>query len=68
MADLTTVFAGGIRCPNPFWLASGPPANCGEPEFNNNCIARAKLESPEAERSTVALAFLAASNPPETDR
>src|SRR5260370_10115552 len=30
MADLTTVFAGGIRCPNPFWLASGPPANCGE--------------------------------------
>src|SRR5438046_9417980 len=30
MADLTTVFAGGIRCPNPFWLASGPPTNCGE--------------------------------------
>jgi dihydropyrimidine dehydrogenase (NAD+) subunit PreA len=30
MADLTTVFARGIRCPNPFWLASGPPANCGE--------------------------------------
>ena len=30
MADLTTLFAGGIRCPNPFWLASGPPANCGE--------------------------------------
>ena len=30
MADLTTVFAGKIRCPNPFWLASGPPANCGE--------------------------------------
>src|SRR5579872_7094423 len=30
MADLTTVFAGGIRCPNPFWLASGPPANTGE--------------------------------------
>jgi len=28
MADLSTVFAGGIRCPNPFWLASGPPANC----------------------------------------
>src|ERR1700688_2388624 len=28
MADLTTVFAGRIRCPNPFWLASGPPANC----------------------------------------
>ena len=30
MADLTTVFAGSIRCPNPFWLASGPPANCGD--------------------------------------
>jgi len=30
MADLTTTFAGRIRCPNPFWLASGPPANCGE--------------------------------------
>jgi dihydropyrimidine dehydrogenase (NAD+) subunit PreA len=30
MADLTTVFAGGIRCPNPFWLASAPPTNCGE--------------------------------------
>jgi len=30
MADLTTNFAGRIRCPNPFWLASGPPANCGE--------------------------------------
>src|SRR5215813_14231146 len=29
MADLTTNFAG-IRCPNPFWLASGPPTNCGE--------------------------------------
>ena len=29
MSDLTTNFAG-IRCPNPFWLASGPPANCGE--------------------------------------
>jgi dihydropyrimidine dehydrogenase (NAD+) subunit PreA len=29
MADLTTNFAG-IRCPNPFWLASGPPSNCGE--------------------------------------
>jgi dihydropyrimidine dehydrogenase (NAD+) subunit PreA len=28
MADLTTNFAG-IRCPNPFWLASGPPTNCG---------------------------------------
>src|SRR5215510_14953252 len=30
MADLTTTFAGRIRCPNPFWLASGPPANCGD--------------------------------------
>jgi dihydropyrimidine dehydrogenase (NAD+) subunit PreA len=30
MADLTTLFAGRIRCPNPFWLASGPPANCGD--------------------------------------
>jgi len=29
MADLITNFAG-IRCPNPFWLASGPPTNCGE--------------------------------------
>src|SRR5664279_4631871 len=29
MADLVTNFAG-IRCPNPFWLASGPPTNCGE--------------------------------------
>ncbi|MBM3812189.1 MAG: NAD-dependent dihydropyrimidine dehydrogenase subunit PreA [Acidimicrobiia bacterium] len=29
MADLSTKFAG-IRSPNPFWLASGPPANCGE--------------------------------------
>ena len=29
MADLTTKFAG-IRCPNPFWLASGPPANCAD--------------------------------------
>src|SRR5437764_12786184 len=29
MADLTTNFAG-IKCPNPFWLASGPPANCGD--------------------------------------
>jgi dihydropyrimidine dehydrogenase (NAD+) subunit PreA len=26
MSDLTTVFAG-IRSPNPFWLASGPPTN-----------------------------------------
>ena len=30
MADLRTKFAGRIACPNPFWLASGPPANCGE--------------------------------------
>src|SRR5579872_5066695 len=30
MADLTTNFAGGIKCPNPFWLASAPPTNCGE--------------------------------------
>ncbi len=29
MADLTTRFAG-IQSPNPFWLASGPPSNCGE--------------------------------------
>ena len=29
MADLTTNFAG-IRCPNPFWLASAPPTNTGE--------------------------------------
>src|SRR3979409_5829 len=29
MADLSTNFAG-IRCPNPFWLASGPPACGGE--------------------------------------
>ena len=29
MADLTTNFAG-IRCPNPFWLASAPPTNCGD--------------------------------------
>lgn len=29
MADLSVNFAG-IRCPNPFWLASGPPTNCGE--------------------------------------
>jgi len=27
--DLSTTFAG-IRCPNPFWLASAPPTNCGE--------------------------------------
>ncbi len=29
MPDLTTTFAG-IKSPNPFWLASGPPANCGD--------------------------------------
>jgi dihydropyrimidine dehydrogenase (NAD+) subunit PreA len=29
MPDLSTDFAG-IRSPNPFWLASGPVANCGE--------------------------------------
>jgi dihydropyrimidine dehydrogenase (NAD+) subunit PreA len=29
MPDLTTNFAG-IHSPNPFWLASGPPTNCGE--------------------------------------
>jgi hypothetical protein len=23
-------FAGKIDCPNPFWLASAPPTNCGE--------------------------------------
>jgi dihydropyrimidine dehydrogenase (NAD+) subunit PreA len=29
MPDITSNFAG-IKSPNPFWLASGPPANCGE--------------------------------------
>ncbi|MGD1072775.1 MAG: NAD-dependent dihydropyrimidine dehydrogenase subunit PreA [Bryobacteraceae bacterium] len=29
MPDLTTNFAG-IHSPNPFWLASGPPANSGD--------------------------------------
>ncbi len=29
MADLTSHFAG-IHSPNPFWLASGPPANCAD--------------------------------------
>ncbi len=29
MADLTSHFCG-IKSPNPFWLASAPPANCGE--------------------------------------
>jgi dihydropyrimidine dehydrogenase (NAD+) subunit PreA len=30
MPDLSTTFAGGIRSPNPFWLAAAPPTNCGE--------------------------------------
>src|SRR6202167_3907919 len=30
MPDLSTTFAGAIRSPNPFWLASAPPTNCGE--------------------------------------
>src|SRR5260370_568421 len=30
MADSSAVFAGRIHSPNPFWLASGPPTNCGE--------------------------------------
>ena len=30
MADLKRHFTGGIKCPNPFWLASAPPTNCGE--------------------------------------
>ena len=30
MADLKTNFANGIKSPNPFWLASAPPTNCGE--------------------------------------
>jgi len=29
MANISTNFAG-IRCPNPFWLASGPPTNSGD--------------------------------------
>ena len=29
MADLSINMCG-IKSPNPFWLASGPPANCGE--------------------------------------
>ncbi len=28
--NLAVNFAGGIRSPNPFWLASAPPTNCGE--------------------------------------
>src|SRR5579864_2213215 len=30
MADLSIRFAGKIHSPNPFWLASGPPSNCGD--------------------------------------
>ena len=30
MADLSVTFAGRIHSPNPFWLASGPPSNCGD--------------------------------------
>jgi dihydropyrimidine dehydrogenase (NAD+) subunit PreA len=30
MPDLSVTFASGIRSPNPFWLASAPPTNCGE--------------------------------------
>ena len=29
MPTLETTFAG-IKCLNPFWLASAPPTNCGE--------------------------------------
>ena len=28
--DLSVMFAGKIYSPNPFWLASAPPTNCGE--------------------------------------
>src|ERR1700741_2488539 len=28
--DLSVLFAGRIYSPNPFWLASAPPTNCGE--------------------------------------
>jgi dihydropyrimidine dehydrogenase (NAD+) subunit PreA len=28
--DLSILFAGKIHSPNPFWLASAPPTNCGE--------------------------------------
>ena len=28
--DLSVMFAGKIYSPNPFWLASAPPPNCGE--------------------------------------
>src|SRR5260370_7972986 len=30
MSDINAVFAGRIHSSNPFWLASGPPTNCGE--------------------------------------
>src|SRR5713101_7499656 len=30
MSDLSATFAGRIHSPKPFWLASGPPTNCGE--------------------------------------
>ena len=31
MADLRVhQLRRAYRCPNPFWLASGPPTNCGE--------------------------------------
>jgi len=30
MPDLSATFAGRIHSPNPFWLASGPPTNCGD--------------------------------------
>src|SRR5712691_785526 len=30
MANISSVFANRIHSPNPFWLASGPPTNCGE--------------------------------------
>jgi len=29
-SDLSVLFAGKIYSPNPFWLASAPPTNCGE--------------------------------------
>ncbi len=28
--DLAVLFAGKIHSPNPFWLASAPPTNCGD--------------------------------------
>jgi dihydropyrimidine dehydrogenase (NAD+) subunit PreA len=30
VADLSVRFAGRVLSPNPFWLASGPPTNCGD--------------------------------------